>query len=186
MLLLTLRGTPTHYYGDELGLENVAIPPQAVHDPWEKQEPGLGLGRDPVRTPMPWDDTPYAGFTGGAPWLPLNPDWRTRNVAAELDDARSILTLYRRLLALRRSSDALRIGDYGVISGDSGVLGFERRAGTERMLVVLNLTGEPRRWRLPEGAKGQAVMSTVRPDADETVQGELVLLADEGVIVRLS
>ena len=186
MLLLTLRGTPTHYYGDELGLENVAIPPQAVHDPWEKQEPGLGLGRDPVRTPMPWDDTPYAGFTTGAPWLPLNPDWRTRNVAAELDDARSILTLYRRLLALRRSSDALRIGDYGVISGDSGVLGFERRAGSERMLVVLNLTGEPRRWRLPEGAKGQAVMSTVRPDADETVQGELVLLADEGVIVRLS
>ena len=55
MLLLTLRGTPTLYYGDELGLSDVAIPPDQVQDPRELREPGLGLGRDPVRTPMPWD-----------------------------------------------------------------------------------------------------------------------------------
>ena len=72
MLLLTLRGTPTLYYGDELGLEDVAIPPDRVQDPWERNEPGLGLGRDPARTPMPWDNSTNAGFTTGTPWLPVN------------------------------------------------------------------------------------------------------------------
>jgi hypothetical protein len=79
MLLLTLRGTPTLYYGDELGLSDVAIPPAQVQDPRELREPGLGLGRDPVRTPMPWDGSRNAGFTTGRPWLPLNPDWPARN-----------------------------------------------------------------------------------------------------------
>ncbi|HZZ89127.1 MAG TPA: alpha-amylase family glycosyl hydrolase, partial [Caulobacteraceae bacterium] len=73
MLLLTLRGTPTLYYGDELGLEQAAIAPERVQDPWEKNEPGLGLGRDPCRTPMPWDASPHAGFSTAEPWLPLNP-----------------------------------------------------------------------------------------------------------------
>ena len=81
MLLLTLRGTPTLYYGDELGLSDVAIPPAQVQDPRELREPGLGLGRDPVRTPMPWDGSENAGFTTARPWLPLNADWPTRNVA---------------------------------------------------------------------------------------------------------
>src|SRR5581483_1078905 len=80
MLLLTLRGTPTMYYGDELGMENVTIPPDRVQDPWEKNEPGLGLGRDPQRTPMQWDSSPNAGFTTVIPWLPLAPDHTSRNV----------------------------------------------------------------------------------------------------------
>ena len=67
MLLLTLRGTPTLYYGDELGLGRRRIPPDRVQDPRELREPGLGLGRDPVRTPMPWDGSPNAGFTTGEP-----------------------------------------------------------------------------------------------------------------------
>ena len=73
MLLLTLRGTATIYYGDELGLKDVSIPPDRVQDPWEKNEEGFGRGRDPARTPIPWDDSANAGFTTGAPWLPLNP-----------------------------------------------------------------------------------------------------------------
>ena len=72
MLLLTLRGTPTIYQGEEIGMEDVPIPTQAVHDPWEKNVPGLGLGRDPERTPMQWDDSEKAGFTSGEPWLPLS------------------------------------------------------------------------------------------------------------------
>ena len=80
VLLLTLRGTPTLYYGDELGLSDVAIEPSQVRDPRELREPGLALGRDPVRTPMPWDDSANAGFTKGTPWLPLHDDWPTRNV----------------------------------------------------------------------------------------------------------
>src|ERR671932_343004 len=72
MLLLTLRGTPTMYYGDEIGLGRVEIPPERVQDPWEKNEPGLGFGRDPARTPMQWERGPNAGFTAGEPWLPLD------------------------------------------------------------------------------------------------------------------
>jgi alpha-glucosidase len=109
MLLLTLRGTPTIYYGDELGLADVPIPAEAVQDPRELREPCLGFGRDPVRTPMPWDNSPNAGFTDGVPWLPLNRDWRTRNVAAEAADRASMLHLYRDLLRLRRAHPALSI-----------------------------------------------------------------------------
>ena len=81
MLLLTLRGTPTLYYGDEIGMRNVAIPPEAVQDPLERRVPGMGLGRDPVRTPMQWSAAPNAGFSTGKPWLPL--PWRLQDVNVE-------------------------------------------------------------------------------------------------------
>ena len=107
MLLLTLRGTPTLYYGDELGIGRVAIAPEAMQDAWEKNEPGLGLSRDPSRTPFQWDDTRNAGFTNGRPWLPLDPNYRTCNVESLRNDATSILTLYRSLITIRRSHSAL-------------------------------------------------------------------------------
>ena len=80
MLLLTLRGTPTMYYGDELGIGRVSIRPDATQDPWEKREGGLGLNCDPSRTPFPWDSTSNAGFSRGRPWLPLNLDYEKCNV----------------------------------------------------------------------------------------------------------
>jgi glycosidase len=111
-LLLTLRGTPTLYYGDELGLSDVAISAAHVQDPRGLREPGLTLGRDPVRTPMPWDASENAGFTMASPWLPLNADWPTRNVARMADEPHSILTLYRRLLAIRRAHHRLQLPDW--------------------------------------------------------------------------
>ena len=114
MLLLTLRGTPTMYYGDEIGMHDVAIPFHRVRDPFEKNVPGLGFGRDPVRTPMQWSDGMAAGFTTGAPWLPIADDFSMNNVAALRDDPRSILTLYQRLIELRRAEPALSVGDYSV------------------------------------------------------------------------
>ena len=186
MLLLTLRGTPTIYYGDDVGLEQVPIPPEDVQDPWEKNEPGLGLGRDPCRTPMPWDASANAGFTSGKPWLPLNADWKTRNVEVETADAGSILELHRRLLALRRSSQALSLGDYVPISVQDGFLVFERRAAGERILVALNLTHEPRTAGLPSDAAWTVVLSTVAAGGHALVQDGIVLGPDEGVILRAS
>lgn len=186
MLLLTLRGTPTLYYGDELGLEQVAIPPDAVQDPWEKNEPGLGLGRDPCRTPMPWDSSPNAGFSTGAPWLPLNPDWKTRNVMAETSDPGSMLTLHRRLIALRDSSEALTHGDYVPVSAENGVLVFERRAGSERLAVALNLTHEPQTVRPPAGAAWEVLISTLPSTPPGPAPDLLALGPDEGVILRLT
>ena len=151
MLLLTLRGTPTIYYGDELGLTDVAIPPARVQDPRELREPGLGLGRDPVRTPMPWNASEQAGFSSAEPWLPLGPDWPTRNVAAQAAGAGSMLALHRDLLALRRKHAALAQGDFRLIEADGTVLAYERWYGDERIVVALNLGADPQPFALPPG-----------------------------------
>jgi alpha-glucosidase len=202
MLLLTLRGTPTLYYGEEIGMEDVPIPPDRVQDPWERNEPGLGLGRDPMRTPMPWDGSAHGGFTTGTPWLPLNPDRAARNVAAMKADLRSILTLYRRLIALRRAHPALHKGSYVPVrsEGDDDVFAFERRAcdiagGGERLLVALNFSHAPQvLCRRPDdltaagaAAEARVLLSTALDREGEAVVGpELALRPSEGVIVELA
>ena len=109
MLLLTLRGTPTLYYGDEIGMHQVAIAPDQVRDPFEKNVPGIGVGRDGCRTPMQWDATADAGFSTATPWLPLADDYIHENVANLDADAGSILSLYKALIGLRKKLPQLRI-----------------------------------------------------------------------------
>jgi len=182
VLLLTLRGTPTLYYGDELGLSDVEIPPDQIQDPRGLREPGQRLGRDPVRTPMPWDGSENAGFTTFRPWLPLNADWPTRNVADMMDEPHSILTLYRQLLAARRAHSALAIGDFALLDSEGDVLAYERRHGAERLLVALNLGKRPQRLKLPTRASdGQLLLSTIA-GAPLVRNGVLLLRPDEGAI----
>jgi len=185
MLLLTLRGTPTLYYGDELGLSDVAIPPAQVQDPRGLREPGLSLGRDPVRTPMPWDGSENAGFTTATarPWLPLNADWPTRNVARMAEEPHSILTLYRQLLAARRAHLALSIGDFALLDVEGDVLAYERRHGAERLIVALNLGGRSHRLELPDWASDCRLLLSTVADAALAGDGALLLRADEGVIL---
>jgi alpha-glucosidase len=174
MLLLTLRGTPTIYQGDELGLTDSVIPPDLVQDPWEKRVPGQGLGRDPVRTPMPWSDAPQSGFTSGQPWLPIPHD---TTVDAQEREPGSMLDLTRRLLALRRGEPAIRIGAYESVELADGVLAFRRRHGQRAVTVALNLAPCSR----PVALEGRVLLST-RPDrSDGAFDGRL--LPDEGVIV---
>jgi glycosidase len=183
MLLVTLRGTPTLYYGDELGLSDVAIPNDQVQDHRELREPGLGLGRDPVRTPMPWDGSENAGFTTAKPWLPLNADWPTRNSAQMTEEPQSILTLYRRLLAMRRRYPALSVGSFALLDADGDVLAYERRHGAERLIVALNLGTRTQRLQLPDWASdGRPLLSTLT-DAAQPGHGALLLRGNEGVIL---
>ena len=142
MLLLTLRGTPTLYYGDEIGMGDAAIPPDRVRDPWEINMPGLGEGRDPCRTPMRWDGGPNAGFCpeGVEPWLPMGLDLETVNVAAQTGEPASMLELTRTLLRLRRERAALRSGDYESVGTEGEVLLIARAAGDDRVLIALNLS----------------------------------------------
>jgi alpha-glucosidase len=187
MLLLTLRGTPTLYYGDELGIGHVEIPPASVRDPRELREPGLGLGRDPVRTPMPWATSASAGFTTGAPWLPLNADWPERNVARQTHSPHSPLALHRGLLTLRRAHPALAIGEIALIEGQGDVLAYERRSGGERLLVALNLGHAPAELALPAWAHdAHPLLSTLDgalEGATTQVGQRLALRPDEGVIL---
>jgi alpha-glucosidase len=181
MLLLTLRGTPTLYYGDEIGMLDVPIAPGAIQDPWEKREPGLGLGRDPQRTPMQWNGSLSAGFTDGTPWLPIAEDYCHTNVAIEKQDPASILTLYRNLIALRRSSPALASGSYRAVPLGYNVLAYERFLGEERLLVVLNFDGEPKDLTLPSWEGAQVLLST--HNQPSVVYAPFVLRPDEGVII---
>ncbi len=177
MLLLTLRGTPTLYQGDELGIGEVPIPPERVRDPQGLRQPGLGIGRDRSRTPMPWDTSPHAGFSDAEPWLPLNPDWRTRNAAVQSDDLRSILSLYRRLLALRRDRPALAVGRMTEVKARGDVLTYERCLEGERFLIALNMSPRPQ----PVMCRpGRLLLSTL-----ERETAPPLLAADEGVILEL-
>jgi glycosidase len=186
MLLLTLRSTPTLYQGDELGIGLVTIPPARVRDPQELRQPGLGLGRDPARTPMPWDGSANAGFSEVEPWLPLNADWRTRNAAAQLDDPASMLNLYRSLLQLRRASLALSIGDVALLDATDDVLAYQRSHGGERLLIALNLGDQPRAISLPHGSHaGRVIESTLRHPVAPP-DGIWRLRPNEGLILELS
>ncbi len=182
MLLLTLRGTPTLYYGDELGIGPVIIPPEAAQDPWEKNEPGLGLGRDPVRTPMAWDASAQAGFTAGQPWLPLHPDHATRNVQKLRDDPASLLTLYSELLALRRQRAALSVGTFTLIGVQGDALIFAREHGGERLIVCLNFGDREQPIALPDLAGATLLLST-HPDR-VTALTNLTLQPHEGLVIR--
>jgi len=186
MLLLTLRGTPTLYYGDELGMHDVAILPDQVQDPFEKNVPGLGLGRDPVRTPMQWTAGSGAGFTTGAPWLPLADDFNTVNVAALREQPASLLTLYRRLIELRRAEAALAVGAFAALTGNEDVMAYIRKSGERRFLIALNLSSRPRRFDL-SALEAQAVirLSTHLDREQEQPADDLQLRGDEGVIVEL-
>ena len=182
MLLLTLRGTPTMYYGDELGLARTAVPPEFTQDLWEKNEPGLGLSRDPWRTPFPWDASINAGFTTGRPWLPLDSTYRTKNVKYLRQQYDSLLMLYHRLIQIRKAHRALTIGDALVIGSEDNVLVYERIYGEEKFVVALNFSGNDRRLKSSSFKEATLILSSYMDH--EGPVSELNLRGNEGVLLR--
>lgn len=189
ILLLTLRGTPTLYYGDEIGMHDVDIPYERVQDPFERNVPGRGLGRDPERTPMQWDGSKGAGFTTGEPWLPLSHDYALRNVQAQHDDPRSMLGLYRRLIALRRGEPALEAGRFEPFPAVQDVLAYFRRGreGEASFLIVLNLGPRPRVLPKTQETVDACVAVGTNPLREgEKIRGDITLAPDEGIVLRLA
>ena len=195
MLLLTLRGTPTCYYGDELGMANVRIPPEFLQDPQAVNQPEIAdlVGRDPARTPMQWDASPNGGFAapGVQPWLPLADDYRTRNVAVQSTDPTSMLSFFRALTALRKSSPALVVGDYkSVDTGKDEVYAYLRTARTEggeqRYLVVLNFGGGTHRLDFSSLGKNAGILlSTNMLSKGEVPLRRLYVSPNEGMILAV-
>ena len=184
MLLLTLRGTPTLYYGDEIAMQQVAIAPDQVRDPFEKNVPGIGAGRDGCRTPMQWDASPFAGFSSVKPWLPLADDFRHQNVVNLTADKSSILSLYRALIGLRKSNPALVSGAYVPIAAEGNLLIYRRQRDAGAFVIVLNLAAEPTSIvSRTIGIDGEILLSTNMDRTGEMVAGELDLRANEGVII---
>lgn len=187
MLLLTLRGTPTIYYGDEIGLPQVPIPSDRIHDPFERNVPGIGVGRDGARTPMQWSTEKFSGFSTLEPWLPLSADWRVRNVQVFAQHKSSIYGLYRRLIQARRHSQALRRGSYHPIVSDGDLLLYVRVCGPERILIALNLGSEPARVSVGSAeCTGKVLVSTSGEHDGETTGSSIRLDANEGFVVELA
>jgi alpha-glucosidase len=185
MLLLTLRGTPTMYYGDEIGMQDVPVPPDEVQDPFEKNEPRKGLGRDPERTPMQWDNSPNAGFTTGRPWLRLGEDSESRNVAALERDPQSILSLYKRLIVFRQRYVELTEGAYEPISTEGQLLAFARVHNTEHLLVTANFGTEPVTIPAAILPPSAIVLMSTHLDRTGPFASPFVLRPNEGMIVAL-
>jgi alpha-glucosidase len=186
MLLLTLRGTPTIYYGDELGMPQVPIPPERVRDPFEKSVPGIGVGRDGARTPMQWDAGRFTGFSEVEPWLPISDSFRAENVETELHDSSSMFHLHRRLIAARRKSPALSRGSYRRLLAQDDCLLYARQTGSQRILVALNFGPETISKPLPaEAATGRALVSSFADRDGEQVIGGVELRGNEGLVIEV-
>ena len=183
VLLLTLRGSPTLLYGDELGMVDQEVPPERQRDHF-----GLsagGVSRDPTRTPMPWNSGRNGGFSSAAPadlWLPVSDEVGRINVEAQLADPDSSLSLYRRLVALRRKSPALHRGEYEAVEqAAEDCLAYMRVAGGDRKLVVLNLSAEPTVVEL--AANGMVVVSTNRAGEGRRAERTFELGGSEGLVI---
>jgi alpha-glucosidase len=183
VLLLTLRGTPTLYYGDELGMRDAVIFAEQIQDPQGKN---IGISRDPARTPMQWSPAENAGFSGARPWLPLGHDYAHCNVERQARDPESILALYRRLIALRQKEPALSVGSYRPLVAGGDLLAFVRDADDgHRFLVVLNLGPRPGQFSLEALGTGQVVIATETRREAERVKDRLILTGDDALVVRL-
>jgi alpha-glucosidase len=191
MLLLTLRGTPTTYYGEELGMEDGHIPPEYIQDPPAVNQPEIAhiIGRDPERTPMQWDASANAGFAtpGIQTWLPLAHDYAQRNVVAQEQEARSTLAFFRALTTLRQSSPALTVGDYASVdTGVENIFAYTRAHNNERLLVVLNFGDATHRLNLSQlGADAEILLSTGMESAGKVRLRALYIVGNEGVVLRL-
>jgi len=182
MLLLTLPGTLTIYYGEEIGMTNALIRPEDVQDPAEKRQPGIGMGRDPERSPMPWDCSEKAGFTRGHPWLPLGAD-RSVNVKVEECDGDSMLNLYRRLIALRRAYPTLVAGQLHSLTTLNNVLSYERTSDNERIVIFLNF-GDSSVQLATEAGIVLAGTDSRRPT--ERIDNFIELRGSEGLAIQIA
>jgi alpha-glucosidase len=177
-VLLTLRGTPFVYYGEEIGMRDVAIPADRLQDPARFR----AIGRDPERTPMQWSDAPGGGFGTAVPWLPLGD--LSANVVAQRRDPRSLLALYRRLIALRRATPAINAGAYRSLDGlPADVFGFLREAPGSRALVAANFAGQACALDLPAGFAGGALLRSVDPVAAGVADAVLMLGPCEACVI---
>lgn len=195
VLLLTLRGTPFLYYGEEIGMRDGRLRYRDLRDPYTKRFWPFRVGRDPARTPMQWDGSLHAGFTSGRAWLPVSAAASSINVEMESNDPSSLLHLYQRLIRLRKATPALLRGRYHPLeSTDPNCVAFVRKeaggtGSTEDILVAVNFSPRTSSSSISGVAReGTLLLSTHTPHPDHQPwkAGRLELYPDEAVIVSLT
>ncbi len=191
LMLLTLWGIPTIYYGDEIAMIDVPVPRAQWQDPWGINFPESGVNRDPQRTPMQWDASPNAGFCppSATPWLPLADDSDRVNVAAQNGNPNSMLSMTRKLLKLRHAMEVLHAtGDFAFVTDGvpDGVLAYTRKLDDEYVLIAINFSGAEQRCVL--GVLGEAADVLFNTHMDRPGPVELSLLTlrpREGLLLQL-
>lgn len=187
MLLLTLRGTPTCYYGDELGMQNGAVAPELMRDPQGKDNPEHS--RDPQRIPMQWDNSPNADFSAPEvmPRLPVADDYQTYNVEAEQQHQHGMGMLIHTLLHLRRSLPALNMGSYQTVEQENeNCLVYLRQYNEQRYLVLLNFSAQVEVVNLSTMRHGRIALSTHIDREGALDLSSIHLRGNEGLLIDVS
>lgn len=181
MLLLTLRGMPFIYYGDELGMENVTIPPEKQKDLVKNRF----LSRDGERTPMQWDSRQFAGFSDVEPWLPISDSYKEVNIEKQRKDPLSMFNLYRRLIQYRNRNPVLQQGSYRSFDpGDSHIFAFVREYEGVQIFVILNFSRNKEGISIPF-KKARVIIDTYNQKDGQTINGNHCILDSyQGYIVQ--
>ena len=187
-MLLTLRGTPFMYYGEEIGMRNIRLRRSEILDRVGRRYWPFYKGRDGCRAPMQWTGGVNAGFSEGKPWLPVHPDHVFRSVEAQDEQPNSLLNFYRRLIRTRRTEPALRSGLFLPVTYEPrSLLAYLRKTKDQTLLVALNFSRRPNRLVLGgalSGPQWELVLSSSRDHLGAEVRHEIELLGDEALILR--
>ncbi|XP_059150335.1 probable maltase isoform X1 [Physella acuta] len=196
LLLMTLKGTPTTYYGEEIGMEEITLTYEQSQDPWAINagpDRYLSVSRDLVRSPMQWSADSQAGFTNGSkPWLPVQANYTLLNVETEKADPQSHLNLYKEYVALRQL-DAFKFGDINVdVVTNDNILSYTRSFGSARYLVAINFGQSPSTddYSVVNSASGTVVSNTGNVDTSLSkgsgvTLSQLTLNPGDGVVIKL-
>jgi alpha-glucosidase len=189
LLLLTLRGTPTMYYGDEIGMRDVDIPSEYLQDPVALRNPETTDGRDPERTPMQWDDGPNAGFCDSEvkPWLPIANEYLQTNVSSQERDPISTLNFYKQLLHLRKQHKGLLFGELTFLEDiPEDIIVYRRNQADEKLLIAINFSDQKQTLHLNGMAKqGVRLLSTHMTPVIDIIMDEIILSPNEGQLILL-
>lgn len=184
VFLLTVRGTPFLYYGEELGMKNTRLSRSDIVDPLGRRYWPVYSGRDCSRTPMLWTGKENAGFSHARPWLPVDSDYKKINVKTQAGDRYSILNLYRDLIQLRRKHKALSEGDFiPVIRGFNNVLAWFRAYGNEKFFIVLNFSSKEKKIKTGHRDQWRVMISSHRTRYEHFTSLDMVLAPYEATVV---
>jgi alpha-glucosidase len=183
LLLMTLKGTPFIYYGDEIGMENANIKKDQIRDLYGKLFHPFFKGRDGFRTPMHWNNDTHAGFSNTEPWLPVHPNYPEINVETQMGKNNSVYRVYKQLIELRKNNRALQEGvlDF-VCKGTGNVLAYQRYTDNEKLLVFLNFSFMQKQLNI-NSEKMKQIFST-HPKVNSICGKKIALKPFQGVVVR--
>ncbi len=186
ILLLTLRGMPFIYYGDEIGMKDAKIPKSKIKDKFAKKIGDPNFSRDPERTPMQWNDSLNAGFSTAEPWLPIGKDYKKRNVETESKNPKSILNLYKTLIHYRNKSETLMIGSYWSLEPKSkNILSYMREYEGKKVLVMLNFSSKKIKEPLPVNEAKIVLSSFMDKKSGAAVSGDMEFRPNEGFVFEI-